>query len=117
MQIPFCNEADTMSSMTIDLPSDVELALSGEAKKLGTTPEMLTVRILHERFGEKAIAADQIAEDTTLRTGPRNLAEFLGDFIGCVDSSHGTGEKSDLSERTGEVFAEILAQKHREGRL
>ncbi len=106
-----------MSTITIDLPSEIESALSGEAERLGTTPELLAAQVLHERFGNGAISADQPKETASDPSGPRNLAEFLGDFIGCVDSSRGTGKKSNLSERTGDTFTEILKEKRREGRL
>jgi hypothetical protein len=106
-----------MSTIMITLPSEIETALSGEAERLGTTPELLAARILHERFEDAAIPEDQGEGITPDKPEPKNLAEFLGDFIGCVDSSHGTGKTSNLSERTGDAFAEILQQKRREGRL
>jgi hypothetical protein len=54
-------------------------------------------------FGEHPLESAQ---------GPRNLAEFLGDYVGAVQ---GTGEA--LSELTGERFTEYLEHKRREGRL
>src|SRR5688572_1762351 len=106
-----CHEVLAMSTIMITLPSEIESALSGEAERLGTTPELLAAQIVHERFEDAAIPADQGEETTSGQPEPRNLAEFLRDFIGCVDSSHGTGKQSNLSERTGEAFAEILQQK------
>lgn len=43
---------------------------------------------------------------------PKNLAEFLGDFIGSVE---GSGENN--SDGTREKFTQYLVKKHAEGHL
>jgi hypothetical protein len=45
------------------------------------------------------------------------LAEALADFIGVLDSSEIVPGGAQLSERTGERFAEILLEKRKQGRL
>lgn len=106
-------------TITITLPEKVELALSSEARRLGTTPELLAAEILHDRLDHSRVSnnSNGASDVASTQPVPNNLAEFLGEFVGCVDSSRGTDRKSNLSERTGEAFAEILEQKRREGRL
>lgn len=41
-----------------------------------------------------------------------SLADFLGDFIGCVE-----GSGANNSDNTGEKFTEYLVKKHGEGHL
>lgn len=43
---------------------------------------------------------------------PQNLADFLGDFIGCID-----GSEENFSEDTGEKFSAYLVEKHKDHRL
>ncbi len=52
-------------------------------------------------------------EETNAPTGPSNLLEALGDYVGA--GSSGGGEP--LSEDTGKRFTDYLVQKRREGRL
>ncbi|HZO88517.1 MAG TPA: hypothetical protein VFB38_09260 [Chthonomonadaceae bacterium] len=40
------------------------------------------------------------------------LADFLGDFIGCIQ-----GSGANNSENTGQKFTEYLVKKHKEGHL
>ena len=47
----------------------------------------------------------------------KTMANFLSDFIGCVDSSAAYPEGSWLSENTGRAFAERMAAKRRQGKL
>jgi len=43
---------------------------------------------------------------------PKNLAEFLGDFIGSVE-----GNSANNSEDTGDKFTRYLVKKHADGHL
>lgn len=54
------------------------------------------------------------AEDTARENGnePKNLLEFLGDYVGGV---HGGGKAR--SRDTGKAFTEHLAEKRRQGHL
>ena len=51
-------------------------------------------------------------DEATEPVQPKNLAEFLGDFIGSVE---GSGENN--SDDTGEKFTQYLVKKHEEGHL
>ena len=47
----------------------------------------------------------------------QTMTDFLKDFIGCVDSSAVYPEGSRLSENTGNTFAELMVEKHQQGKL
>lgn len=90
--------------MTIHLPPDLERPLTEEARKKGTTAELLAIDSLRRLFpqdqGEGAAAQ------------PKTLLDLLGDSVGAVA---GSGEA--WSENCGERFTDGLVEKHRrEGR-
>lgn len=87
--------------MTITLPPEIEGPLSEEARRQGTTAESLAVEALRKVFVIPAPPA-----------GAQSLYEYLGDFIGCIESSDGT-----LSQNCGEKFTEGLLEKKRRGHL
>jgi hypothetical protein len=60
-------------------------------------------------FQGKRLRLTVVAEDAP---APRNLAEFLGDFVGCID-----GSGANNSDDTGSKFAAYVAKKHEEQRL
>ena len=43
---------------------------------------------------------------------PQNLAEFLGDFIGCIE-----GSGANNSEESGTMYSAHLVEKHKEHHL
>jgi hypothetical protein len=88
--------------VTITLPPDVEAELVKEAEKQGTTPELLAVDCLRNRF---APAPEAGADEKG------SLFDFLSGYIGTVD-----GSREALSERTGERFTEGMLEKHRRRR-
>jgi len=45
-------------------------------------------------------------------TVPQNLADFLGDFIGCIE-----GSGANNSEDTGKKFGSHVLEKHKEHHL
>jgi hypothetical protein len=73
---------------------------------MGTTPEIVALDTLNREF----IPAAQPAP-----TGG-TLADFLGDFIGCLDSGEIVPGGANMSENIGETFAEGMAEKRGAGR-
>lgn len=90
--------------ITITLPSDLEGSPAEEARRQGTTLELLAVDCLRRHF-VPAAATDKSAESET-------LFDFLSGYIGAVN-----GTTEALSENCGQRFAEGLAEKQRRGRL
>ena len=89
---------------TITLPSEVEGPLAEEARKQGTTPELLAVDCLRKLF-VPPLAGQKPAEGET-------LFGFLAGYVGTVS---GTAEA--LSENCGQRFAQGLVEKQRRGRV
>jgi hypothetical protein len=89
--------------MTITIPSEVEAGLDAEARRLGTTAELLAVDTLRRTFVPPA--ADLPAEGET-------LLDFLGDFVGSID-----GPSEPLARDGGRIFAEALEEKRRNAGL
>ncbi len=85
---------------TIVLPPDLEADLCQQAVREGKTVESLAIDGLREMVVAKS------------KTPPKNLIEFLGEFVGCVE---GNGEA--LSENCGERFTEYLVEKKQAGKL
>ena len=88
---------------TIILPPDLEGRLIDEARRRGTSPELLALDELRRRF-----APDSTTAETTTTT----LFEYLSSFIGAID-----GTTEPLSENCGSRFAEGMVEKQRQGRL
>lgn len=86
--------------ITITLPAEVEEPLEEEARKQGTTPEMLAVDCLRNRFARQPAAA---GSDET-----GSLFDFLSGYAGTV-----SGTSAPLSERSGQHFTEKLLEKQR----
>lgn len=88
---------------------EIERALTAEAQRQGTTPELLALDTLRERFvPEKSPAAGGEAH--------RTLADFLAGYVGVLDSSE-FGSEPRMSEATGRKFAAGMVEKRRQGRL
>ena len=85
---------------TIVLPPDLEADLSQQAASEGKTVESLAIDGLRQLVAAKS------------KPPPKNLYEFLGDFVGRLE---GNGEA--LSENTGERFTEYLLKKKQAGKL
>ena len=86
--------------ITITLPPEVEAPLEEEARKRGTTPELLAVDCLRDRF---SAAASQERHD-----GSESLLDFLSGYVGTI-----SGTSEPLSERSGQRFVEGLLEKQR----
>ena len=96
--------------MTIQLSPDLEQVLSEEARRRGTTPELLANECLRERFVRPT---DQ--EKTA--NGSKNLAEYLAGYIGVLHSSENVPGGARMSEDTGKKFTSILIKQRQQGRL
>ena len=89
---------------TITLPPEIEGPLREEARRRGTSPELLAIDALRLRFATPAMAGADIQPEPT-------LADFLEGYVGVVE-----GTTEALSEHCGERFAAGLAENEsREG--
>jgi hypothetical protein len=81
--------------ITITLPPEVEEPLEQEAREKGTTPELLAVDCLRNRFSRQP--SSEAADES------ESLFDFLSGYVGTI-----SGTSEPLSERSGQRFAEIL---------
>ncbi|HLM67812.1 MAG TPA: hypothetical protein VK358_09805 [Longimicrobium sp.] len=97
--------------MTIVVTPAVHEELARRAREQGTTPDLLADVYLRERLSvtEKGKAPAEGA--------PRTLAERLKGYVGVLHSSEHVPGGAQMSERTGEKFANILRQRREQGRL
>ena len=95
--------------MEITLPPDIEQILAEEARKRGTTAELLALASLRERF------APQPAEEAST-DGYGTLAEFLSGQIGVLHSSEHVPGGARLSEDSGRKFAAGLVVQRQQKR-
>jgi hypothetical protein len=89
---------------TITLPPDLENRLADEARRRGTTPELLAVDSL------RMIFVPQSANGGA--TGGDNLWSFLSAYIGTI-----SGTTEALSENCGKRFVEGLVAKQNQRHL
>jgi len=90
--------------MTISLTPEVERVLEEEAQSMGVTPEDLALEILERGLARR---------EALYSEGPRNLADYLEEYIGAVDSGDYVPGGARMSEATGKKFAAGLLAKHR----
>ena len=88
---------------TITLPPDLEGRLAEEARKCGTTPELLALESLRRLFA---------AAPAEGAPAGGSLHDLLAGYIGAV-----SGSAEALSEDGGRRFADALAAKQETGRL
>ena len=94
---------------TITLPPALELAITREAQRQGTTLEILALDKLTASFFPASPIDDTFEGES--------LADFLGDFIGCIDSGEIVPGGARMSENTSEKFAEGMLAKREAGHL
>jgi hypothetical protein len=82
---------------TITLPPEIVEPLTEEARRRGTTPELLALDTLRLRFVPSPPQPPENAPEST-------LADFLAGYVGLAQ-----GSREAFSERCGERFAEGLA--------
>lgn len=90
--------------MDISVPLEIERVLVEEARRLGTTPELLAVDSLRERFMLSGTAKSSIP-------GQGTLADFLKDHIGVLHSSEFVAGGARMSEESGKKFAAQCREK------
>jgi hypothetical protein len=94
--------------MEITLPPDIERVLPEEASKRGTTPELLALDSLRERFlVEPAPEAPA--------GGYATLAEFLRGHLGVLHSSERVPGGARMSDDSGRQFTAGLLEKRQQG--
>ena len=93
--------------MVISLTPDVELALTEQARKLGTTPEQLALDILRDRF---------VPPDSNESSSKKQetLADFLRGYIGVLHSSEHIPGGANMSENAGKKFADGLLKQRKQ---
>lgn len=88
----------------ITLPPELEKPLVEEARRQGTTPELLALESLRRLFVPQAEPGSSAPDET--------LFDFLSGHIGKVN-----GTTEALSENGGQRFADDLEDRHQQGRL
>lgn len=96
--------------MKLTLTPDIEHALTEYARRQGTTPEILALDALRERF-VNSVNTEVPAEEQ------ENLADFLADHLGVLSSSEYVSGGARMSEDSGKKFAAGLVKKRQQGRL
>jgi hypothetical protein len=96
--------------MDISVPIEIERVLIEEARRLGTTPELLALDSLRERFMPVAM------EDKSIK-GQGMLADFLSDHIGAIHSSELVTGGAQMSQGSDKKFAAGMLKKRQQGRL
>ena len=96
--------------VTITLPPELEKTVTERAQRNGTTPELFLLDDLRQRYLPPKQPEPPVVEGQT-------MADFLKDYIGCIDSSETYPEGSHLSEDTGRKFAQLMVEKRKQGNL
>ena len=94
---------------TITLSPELEYAMTELARRQGTTVEILALDNLNSAY-----LRSQVVE---IPSNGETMADFLKDFIGCIDSSDVVPGGANMSEYNGRKFGEILQRKHQVGDL
>jgi hypothetical protein len=89
---------------TITLPPEVEGPLTEEARRKGTTPELLAVDCLRQLFTSSPTTETLVEGET--------LFDFLTGYAGTV-----SGTTEALSENCGQRFGQGLVEKQRRGHV
>ena len=93
--------------ITITLPRELEKLVTEQALQQGTTPELLILEELRQHFAPSVAASPEHA----------SLADYLGDFVGCIHSSEVIPGGAQMSTDSSKKFAEGMVKKRRDGRL
>lgn len=96
--------------LTITLPDELEKTITERAKRSGMTPEVFVIDDLQERYLPPR-------QPDTAPVPEQTMADFLKDYIGCIDSGETYPQGSRLSENTGRAFAALMIEKRNQGKL
>jgi hypothetical protein len=94
--------------MNINLPPEIEQAVVDQAREQGTTPELLVIDSLRERF----LLPPSLSAPTE-----GTLADFLGKHIGILHSGEHISGGARMSEDSGKKFAAGMRKKRQQGHL
>ena len=94
--------------MQLTLTPDVENAITQQANQQGITPQQLALESLRELF-IPALVEEKEHSST--------LADFLDGYIGVLRSGEFIEGGAQLSENTGNRFAQLMAQKRQQDQL
>ena len=94
--------------MELTLTPDIENAIKKQAVRRGITPE----RLVLERLKEIFVAIEEEPDQP-----PTSLADLLNGYIGVIHSSEFVDGGAQMSENTGNAFAQLMMQKRAQDRL
>ena len=97
--------------ITITLPEELARIIEHRAQQEGATPETLAIDSL-----TRLLMPPFTSPDEPIPEG-ESLADYLKDYIGCVDSADIYPEGSRLSEDAGRKFAALMVEKRKQGKL
>ncbi|HEX7424182.1 MAG TPA: hypothetical protein VF311_09910 [Terriglobales bacterium] len=100
--------------MKITVPPEIERALTAQARKRGTTAELVALDSLRERFVRLRVRR---GHDKGEHNGHQALADFLSGYAGALHSSECVSGGGRMSEEPGKKFAKALIEKRRNGGL
>jgi hypothetical protein len=99
--------------MKITVPPELERALTAQARKRGTTAELVALDSLRKWFVR--VRVKRRPEERG--NGRQTLADFLKGYVGVLRSSECTPGGARMSEQPGRRFARALIEKRKKGRL
>jgi hypothetical protein len=91
---------------TITIPPELEAPLAEEARRQGTSLELLAVESLRRMYGPKSSTKCSTKCSTMAPTDGGTLADFLQGYIGTIQ-----GTSEPLSEDTGRRYREMLHER------
>ncbi|CAK8719721.1 hypothetical protein GCAAIG_09230 [Candidatus Electronema halotolerans] len=96
--------------MNITLTPDIEQVLRQAAIKQGATVESIVLKTLRECFFQKESKQQNCSK-------MNSLADMLEGYIGTIDSGEIIQGGAQMSKNSGKKFADILAEKYRQGKI
>jgi hypothetical protein len=96
--------------LTITLTPELEKAATERAEQQGTTAELIALDSLRRQ-----LLPAPSASSSPDREG--SLADFLGDFVGCLHSSENIPGGAQMSTDSSKKFAKGMMKNRAEGRL
>ncbi len=100
--------------MKITVPLDIERTLTAQARKRGTTAELVALDTLRERFLRKRPRRRSRNADGNRH---KTLAEFLEGYVGVLHSSECVEGGARMSEASGKKVAQALLLRRRSPRV